>query len=204
MEGSTRRRIAAFALRPAALTGAVVAHMLAYLIVFPQALTRNTVLAETGHSYWTGAEALAVVCALIASSDTVTRHFRRGRRPDRAPGPWAEYRSSAIRLGALQTAIFLTQESLERLHAGVPLAGLAHDGLVFVGVAVQLAVAAFLALVLTLLGLTAEAVGRALGRRRVRPVREGFLRPQLVRVPRTVALSGFRTRAPPAGLLRAI
>jgi uncharacterized membrane protein len=198
-----RRRRIPFAFVPAAaLTGAVFGHLLAYLTVFPRAASRQAVLSQTGHSYWTTAEAIAVVCGLATVLGTVARHFGRGMRDEPPSSAWAHYRSSAVRLAAWQVGVFVSQETLERLHAGAPLSGLLHDGFIAVGILMQILVAAVLALILTLLGFTAEAIGRALARPKVdRRATRSFAWPNRVLARERFAAATYRTRAPPLRVL---
>jgi uncharacterized membrane protein len=192
------RRIPFGSVPPAALAGVVLGHMLAYLAVFPHAADRRAVLAVTGHSYWATAEAIAIVCALVSVLGTIARHVGLAKRHEPAHDAWAHYRSSALQLAALQSAIFLVQETLERVHVGAPLSGLLHDGFIGVGIVMQVLVAMVLALILTVLGLTAEAIGRALARSRVaRRMGQPVARPTQVFARRDVAAGRYRTRAPP-------
>jgi hypothetical protein len=156
-----RRRVPLTAL--AAVTGVVLGHGLAYMVTVPGAGAREALLLHTGHNYWSIAMAMAVVFGAMAVIGTVVRHARFGAaRVAHATTPWERYRSSAIRLVALQSAVFVVQEVLERVHAGVPVSGLLHGSFLLVGLAVQILVAAALAVVLSWLGRAAEAIGRAL------------------------------------------
>ena len=197
-----RRSPKAFPFLPgAAFAGVVIAHGLAYLLAFPQGLLRRQVLAETGHSYWAAAVALAMVCALVAGVTTITEHVGRGIRHDRPRNPWQVYRAALVRLAALQSVVFVLQEVLERVRAGAPVSELLHGNFLAIGVAMQLAVALVVALVLTLLGLTGEAIGRALSMGSTRraialPVASGQ---DIVRA--GVAVSSDPARAPPLRLV---
>jgi hypothetical protein len=192
-----RRRIPVTAL--AAVTGVVLGHGLAYMVTVPGAGAREALLLHTGHNYWSIATALAVVFGVVALAGTLIRHVRLGvRRFSDGATSWERYRSAALRLVALQSAAFVVQEILERLHAGAPIGGLAHGGFLAVGLAVQILVAAALALILAWLGRAAEAIGRALATvpalrlRRVRPTW-----PERT-IPVLVAVRGPRNpRAPP-------
>src|SRR5205823_14099146 len=109
------------------------------------------------------------------------------------------YRATALRLIALQASIFVVQETLERLGAGAPIAGLFHGMLLPLGVAAQVLVAAALALVLTGLSRAAEAIGRSLAsppRERRRRVR--FALPAAPPLARAVAIGPRLSRAPPS------
>jgi hypothetical protein len=143
-----RRSPKAFPFLPgAAFAASSSAHGLAYLLAFPQGLLRRQVLAETGHSYWAAAVALAMVCALVAGVTTITEHVGRGIRHDRPRNPWQVYRAALVRLAALQSVVFVLQEVLERVRAGAPVSELLHGNFLAIGVAIQLAVALVVALV---------------------------------------------------------
>jgi hypothetical protein len=193
-----RRSSKAFPFLPgAAFAGVVVAHGLAYLLAFPQGLLRQQVLAETGHSYWAAAVALAMVCAVVAALTTIADHVGRGIRHDRPRGPWELYRAALIRLAALQSAVFLLQEVLERVRAGAPVSELLHGDFLVIGLAMQLVVAVVVALVLTLLGLSAEAIGRALSKGSTRHTIAVLILPAREIVCAAVAVSSDPARAPP-------
>jgi hypothetical protein len=173
----------------AALGSVVLGHWLAYLVSVPGASVREALLAQTGHGYWPTAVAVAVVFGVAALLGTAVRHVRLGvRAATSPPAPWERYRSTALRLAALQAAIFVVQEVVERLQAGAPLGGLFHGGFLAVGLAVQILLAAAVALVLMTVARAADAVGRALSgdaRLRREPVR--LVLPEDV----TLALSSF-------------
>jgi hypothetical protein len=194
----TPRRSEAFPFLPgAAFAGVVVAHGLAYLLAFPQSLLRQQVLAETGHSYWAAAVALAMVCALIAVVTTIAEHVGRGIRHGRPRSPWELYRAALIRLAAIQSAVFLLQEVLERVRAGAPVSELLHGNFLAIGLATQLVVAVAIALVLTLLGLTAEAIGRAFSKGSTRRTIAALILPAQEIVRAALVLSSDPARAPP-------
>jgi hypothetical protein len=192
-----RRRVPLTAL--AAVTGVVLGHGLAYMVTVPGADAREALLLHTGHNYWSIAMAMAVVFGLMAIIGTVIRHAKIGaRRAHHAATSWERYRSSAIRLVALQSAVFVAQEILERVHAGVPVSGLFHGGFLLVGLAVQILVAAALAIVLSWLGRAAEAVGRALAPTPHLRIRRARLPWPAAAIPVRVAAHGPRNpRAPP-------
>ncbi len=187
----------------AAVAGAVAGHAITYLAAFPNAGARDILLGRTGHRYFSSAIAVAVVFGVVASGGTVLRHFTRGSRGEDSHGLhwWGRYRAAALRLVALQAAIFVVQEVAERLISGAPVASLLHGSFLLVGLAVQVLVAAAVALVLTGLGGAAEALGRRLGPASL-PIRGSAPRFPLRRSAVTVQFSlGARvTRAPPAAL----
>ena len=181
--------------------GVVIGHAIAYLLTFPQAVSRRTALAETGHTYWASAVAVAVVCAGVSAVGTLARHLLRGAQRERPIRARVQVRGTAARLAALQSSIFVVQETLERLHSGAPLSGLIHNAFVLVGVVVQIAVAVLLAIALTLLARTAEAVGRALSRSPApRPTQARRLRPAIVPFRGVLGGRARRSRAPPGSV----
>jgi hypothetical protein len=195
-----RRSSKAFPFLPgAAFAGVVIAHGLAYLLAFPQVLLRQQVLAETGHSYWAAAVALAMVCALVATVTTIAEHVGRGIRHDRPRNPWQLYRAALIRLAALQSVVFLLQEVLERVRAAAPVSELLHGDFLVIGLAMQLVVAIVIARVLTLLGVTGEAIGRAISKGSTRRAIALLFLPAREIVRAGVAVSSDPARAPPHG-----
>jgi hypothetical protein len=197
--GLSRLRLAG-----AAAAGAAVAHTLLYLVAVPDTKARAMVLAESGHGYWSWALAAALVLGVVSAVATVGGRFRRGLRRE-AAASWSSRSEGdplgllAARLAALQVGIYLVQELLERLMAGLPLATVAHEQFLLMGLPVQVLVAVAVATVLVVLGRAAEAVGRALSlppppsRRRL-PVPRPVV---AVRAPRPAA-GAAAIRAPPA------
>jgi hypothetical protein len=174
----------------AALVGVVLGHPIAYRIAFPDPIDRRAVLAHSGHGYWFAAVMLAVGCAVLAGSGTVFDHVRRalGRR---SPAPTASTMATALRLAAIQSALFVGQEVLERLRAGEHLSSFGRGGFLLVGIAVQIAVAVAIAVVLKLLGRTAEAIALVIAPRRRAGRRADRRIPE-----RTVALLTRTSEAP--------
>ncbi len=160
--GLSRLRLAG-----AAAAGAAVAHTLLYLVAVPDTKARAAVLAESGHGYWSWALAAALVLGAVSAAATVGGHFRRGLRRE-AAASWSSQAAGdplgrlVVRLAALQVGIYLVQELLERLMAGLPLASVALEQLLLLGLPVQVLVAVAVATVLVVLAHAAEAVGRAL------------------------------------------
>jgi hypothetical protein len=156
--GLTRLRLAG-----AAAAGAAVAHTLLYLVAVPDTKARATVLADSGHGYWSWALAAALVLGAVSAAAIVRGHFRRGLRRDAAASAGGDPLGRlAARLAALQVGIYLVQELLERLMAGLPLDSVAYEQFLLLGLPVQVLVAVAVATVLVVLGRAAEAVGRAL------------------------------------------
>jgi hypothetical protein len=175
---ATRRLI----LAGAAIGGAVLGHLLTYLLTVPQASVRAALLARTGHGYWPAALAAAIVLGAFALLTTMIRAFLQGfrgwhgRRADVAPArrPLRDTARIAVvgerlerfaaRLVLLQVGIYVVQETIERVVAGAAVVGLLHGEVLPVGILVQTLVALLAALALGLLGGAAKAAGRAVAR----------------------------------------
>jgi hypothetical protein len=180
-----------------AWAGAVAGHTLTYLLAVPAAGAREALLASTGHNYWSAAAAVALVLGLTSAGGVVLRHFRGGLRGERTMGADG-VRRLAVLLGSLQVGIFLVQETLERLDAGAPMAGLRTERLLLIGVLVQTLVAAALAIALFFLAKVSAAAGRAL--RRAPVLSSGRSAPLVARTPllhSRLATAGGGSRAPP-------
>jgi CDP-diglyceride synthetase len=184
-----------------AVAGAVLGHMVAYMLAVPSPTVRVALLGATGHAYWTAAIAAAVVLGLASLAATVGRRFRSGRLAGR-PEPGERLGIVAGQLAGFQIAIYLVQETLERLEAGVPAQALLDGRLLATGVAVQTAIALALAVLLTLAGRAAEAVGRALRGRARHPEPAGPpLWDLVVAWPSRLLAAGLGGRAPPRSLV---
>jgi hypothetical protein len=184
-----------------AVAGAVIGHMVAYVLAVPSPTVRVALLGATGHAYWTAAIAAAVVLGLASLAATLRRRFRAGLLAGR-PQPGERLGRVAGQLAGFQIAIYLVQEALERLEAGVPPHALLDGRLLVTGVAVQTAIALALAVLLTLAGRAAEAVGRALRGSPPRPERTGPpLGDLVVAWPSRLLAAGLSSRAPPRSLV---
>jgi hypothetical protein len=185
-----------------AVAGAVVGHMVAYVLAVPSPTVRVALLGATGHAYWTAAIAAASVLGLASLAATLRRRFRAGRLAGR-PQPAERLGRVAGQLAGFQIAIYLVQETLERLEAGIPPHALLDGRLLVTGVIVQMAIALTLAVLLTLAGRAAEAVGRALRGPARHLERTGQPLPDLVVVawPSRLLAAGLGSRAPPRSLL---
>src|SRR5512132_3920834 len=128
-----------------AVAGAVVGHMVAYVVAVPSPTVRVALLGATGHAYWNAAIAAATVLGLLSERPSPDEHVGR----------------LAGQLAGFQLAIYLVQETLERLEAGIPPHALVDGRLLATGVVVQTAIALVLAVLLALAGRAAEAAGRA-------------------------------------------
>jgi hypothetical protein len=147
-----------------AVAGAVIGHTLAYVLAVPHPGARLVLLATTGHTYWSTAIAVAVVCGLASVASSLIRQFRAGLLAARRP-PERSLGRLAGRLAMLQVGIYLVQETLERVAVGASPGSLLQGRLLAVGLVAQLVVALALAVVLRAAGLVAECAGRALRRR---------------------------------------
>jgi hypothetical protein len=185
-----------------AVAGAVVGHMVAYVLAVPSPTVRVALLGATGHAYWTQAIAAASVLGLASLAATLRRRFRAGRLASR-PEPGERLGIVAGQLAGFQIAIYLVQETLERLEAGIPAHALLDGRLLVTGVIIQMAIALALAVLLTLAGRAAEAVGRALRGPARHLERTGQPLPDLVVVawPSRLLAAGLGSRAPPRSLL---
>jgi hypothetical protein len=184
-----------------AVAGAVVGHMVAYVLAVPSPTVRVALLGATGHAYWTAAIAAAVVLGLASLAATLGRRFRAGLL---AGGPPAAERLGrvAAQLAGFQVAIYLVQETLERLEVGIPVHALLDGRLLVTGVIVQAAIALALAVLLAAAGRVAEAAGRGLRRppRRVEPAGRPMV-DLVVAWPSRLLAAGRGSRAPPRSLL---
>jgi len=180
----------------AAWAGAVLGHALTYLLVVPAAGPREALLASTGHSYWWAAVLAAVILGLASAAVVAVRTFTGGLRGEETIGPEGIGRL-AIRLGVMQSLIFVLQEIVERLDVHAPLTTLLTGRLLLIGVLVQSLVAVALAFVLFFVARVAAAAAHAL--RRPAHARPAPLpRPTLVAVPPRAAIAvAGGIRAPP-------
>ena len=181
-----------------AVTGAVIGHMVAYVLAVPEPTVRVALLGATGHAYWTAAIAAATVLGLASLVATLGRRFRAGLLAGR-PQPAERLGPVAAQLASFQIAIYLVQEALERLEAGIAPHALLDGRLLVTGVVVQSAIALLLAALVTLAGRAAEAVGRALRRSAGRRQRTGLppLLDLVVGWPSRLLAAGLGSRAPP-------
>jgi hypothetical protein len=183
-----------------AVAGAVIGHMAAYVLAVPEPSVRVALLGATGHAYWTAAIAAAVVLGLASLAATLRRRFRAGLLAGH-PQPGERLGRVAAQLAGFQIAIYLVQETLERLEAGIAPHALLDGRLLVTGVVVQTAIALALAVLLTMAGRAAEAVGRALRRpdrhlERTAPP----LVDLVVAWPSRLLAAGLGSRAPPRSL----
>jgi hypothetical protein len=180
----------------AAAAGVVVAHAVDYLVLFPAAGPREAYLHSTGHGYWsvavavaTGAAALAVLCVAASAALRVVRGTR-GRPPTR-------FRSLVV----WQMAAFVALEAGERGLAGVSAGSVLHGRELWLGLLLQLPVAALIVWLLRGVDHAAGALAARVrwpGVRRPSPV----LTPAVIAAPpRLLLASSVRPRGPPAAVV---
>jgi hypothetical protein len=192
MADGNRRRTGALGV---ATAGILAGHWLTYLLDVPQAQTRASDLARTGHSYLPVVGQLATVCmAFTLASIFLGRVIRPS--PGRAPSIAA----LTARLAALQAGAFVVMELVERAVAGAGFADLLHGGLLPLGVALQLGLAVVGAVLLRAVLRAGDLVAATVLARPERP-RPAFLTALLPASPpraRTPVTGGPGVRAPPS------
>jgi hypothetical protein len=134
-----------------AVAGLLLGHALSYAIAIPDPHHRDLVLSQSGHAYLQPLGQAALIVLLAAVVTVVVRAC--SRRREQAT---ERFGVLAGTLAAIQVGAFVGQEVVERLVAGSPLAGLAHDHVLAVGLAAQVVVAIAGALVLRWLARQAE------------------------------------------------
>src|SRR5437899_9106605 len=160
MRGHRGTRVAL--LGAAAWAGVVAGHSITYLLTIPQAGLRDAVLASTGHSYWYAAVAAALVLASFSVGAAFGLGVRRGLRGGAPADEATRVGPVAVRLAALQIGMYVAQEVLERLQAGVPLSELGRDHIMLVGIPVQILVALAISALLVGLRKAGEQTGAVL------------------------------------------
>ena len=195
--GVSRRLMVWLLTVPLAVAGSQVAHALAYRLIAPNADGRTTLLAATGHGYYSYLPLALAVGSVLVGFALVgeIRHLASGR-------PYGSHGPSARSFALLAPAIFCFQEHFERLvdHGGFPWhAALEPSFLVGLSLQVPFALAAYL--VARLLLRAARSLGRWLAtpwRPRVAPGVVPRPRSRLFS-PHVPALAlGYGTRGPPA------
>ena len=88
--------------------GWVTAHVVSYVLVVPHAAERRELLAKSGHGYFRASD-LLILCLTITVVGLVVCIVT-GKRPVRAPSPWA--------FAGLPPIGFAIQEHVERMVAG--------------------------------------------------------------------------------------
>jgi hypothetical protein len=133
---SSRPSVRSVTLLGLALGGLLVGHAVTYRLLVPDAHARTAELAETGHAYLAGANALGLFAAIAALS--VLFLGRLVRTQGNVPHAF-------WRLAAFQLTAFAAMEVLERLGSGAGVRGLLPT--MVVGVPVQILVASVVTVV---------------------------------------------------------
>jgi hypothetical protein len=196
MEMDGRRTLRGLPLVAVASGGVVLGHWLSYLLGLPSAHLRAEVLRATGHGYWQSGVQLAVAVVVVALAAIAVRQFRAastvGISAEEGPG------RVALRLAGIQVLGFSALEVGERVAAGAPVSGMLQHHLFVLGLLVQVAVAAAIALVLFVFCRAVGAIAAALAAPRFPRPANRFLAFPLVVAPRAVLLTGASgPRGPP-------
>jgi hypothetical protein len=181
----------------AAGAGTVLAHAVDYAALYRAPGTRRRVLAATGHGYWHLAVLAAVAAGLAAAALVVGRAASSAMHHE--PEPHGD-RFRLLDVVVVQVGVFAGIELLERVSAGLSPAVLLHERAFRLGVALQVAVGALVAVALTVLHRAGRRVGAAMGRGRRRArVRSAATWPAPASSggPRPAVLRARRQRAPP-------
>ena len=182
----------------AAIAGQAVAHSLDYLLVFPDGAERARHLHATGHAYWPWAALVATGAGVVA----VGLVARRAAGTLEGGRNWAHPLRASVHLAwqaGCQLGIFAVMEVLERMVTGTPLVSLLHAPELWLGLALQVLLAAVCVAVLAFVERLVGRVAAALRRRRL-VVPTAMVRPR----PPSPAASALvasrrRSRAPPVG-----
>ena len=177
-----------------AAVGVVGAHSLTYFMAENDGHHRTILLGETGHGSWSLLQTAALVAIPLLLLFFLKAFL--GSAADRSPR--VSYRRAALKLGALQGAGFVVVETCERLSLQADPSTILSDRLIWLGLAIQLVVAALASLVL----LFAATVVRLIKSRRQseRARSEGVqLRPSLAAIETGPDLSrgAWSLRGPP-------
>jgi len=136
-ERASTRRTVGLAIASLAV---VVGHRLAYELAFPDASLRAAALRSAGHGYLAFLTDVAILCAGAGAAATILSRITRPERPT------PRLAHLLPRLALAQAGAFVGMELVERLVARAPLGSVAANGLLPIGVAVQLALALVVAL----------------------------------------------------------
>jgi hypothetical protein len=198
--GVSRRRLPWLVAIPLMVAGSLSAHELGYWLVMPDADTRASLLAGTGHGYLEHVPlALGVLAAMLASGLAIrVLGALRGHRPAAVSSWW---------LFALPLTGFALQEHLERLlHDGSLPLDAALEPTFLVGLLLQLPFALAALMVARALVETAERLAVRLNRaRRPRPRQVALALPRAAAAvgrPLPVLALGHAERGPPRALSR--
>lgn len=179
-----------------AVAGALLGHWLTYVAISPDHGAREALLRHTGHGYLAVANQVGLALALVSLAAV----FLRGLT---APGARATSGTRLLgRLSLFQAGAFGAMEVVERVTSGAPLDALLRDGLLPVGLLVQVGVAAACALLIGWLIRAAAVVVEVIGPREP-PVWSApvpFLAPTTPADRSRIAWARPRLRAPPSAV----
>lgn len=179
----------------AGFAGIMGAHALDYLIVYREGAARHRALVETGHGaslhtipQWVAAATVSAIIAAVVA----------GFRARRSSGDHlTRFGPVCGTLAALQTGGFVALELLERAAAHQSPTH-ALEPTLWLGIALQVAVAAVATVVLLLLHRAGAAIARMLGSRTRAPERPSSTPRPRVRILAGRALDASPSRGPPA------
>ncbi len=155
-------------------------------------MSRQSVLRVTGHAYWHAAIAAAIVGALWFAGTHLRRHFHAGRHGTTSLPAKVGW------LAPIQAGVFAGMEVIERLVAGAPVASVLDRRVLVIGLGLQIAVAAAIALITFALSHVAHAVGRAFAVPRVPRAAQRLWSLPAQRWPAALAVVPCGSRGPPA------
>lgn len=179
------------ALLGVALAGVVAGHAATYLVM--TAGSPAELLAASGHGYLDAAGRLSVAAGLFGVLLLCARRLRGDPSID-----GLGIVPLALRLAAIQVGVFLVQEVGERWASGAPVAGVL--GLLPIGIAFQIAIAALGAVLLRSVLRAVERLSRGLAARRIGRAEDRVPAPALApEAPRTAAgaFTSWTLRGPP-------
>jgi hypothetical protein len=179
----------------AAAAGLVLGHALAYLIAIPDPHQRAFALQRAGHAYLPALDQAVMMLAIAGVAAIVVRAFAR-----KGDGATERFGRVAAPLVVVQTFAFASQEMLERLVSGAPLAELAHDHILLIGLLVQVVAAMVATGVLWLLARTSARLAAIVAVRASLPrSRSVFALPVTARRPQVALFAtAGSVRAPPS------
>lgn len=134
-----RRRASWWETAAVVAVGVTLAHAADFIAVFPDTETRSRALEATGHGDWPLITTLAVIAAMAAAVGAV-RSGLGARRRHRRPAPTRL--SVGLTTAGWQAGAFALLEVVERLSAGRPPWSVLHEPVFWLGLLLQLPVAA--------------------------------------------------------------
>jgi hypothetical protein len=146
------RGISLFSLAALATTAVLIGHHIAYLLAFPNAGERAAVLGDAGHAYLPIVSHFAVLAGLAAVGTLFLRSLALPHAETTVPS------RRFARLALVQVAMFVGLETAERVATGTPIANVAERDLLWIGIAVQVALALVVTVVVMLIARAGDAV----------------------------------------------